>query len=94
MVIDTTLLSAAQLRSNIHDLFRSNDPDKDDFVVNCISFGFKFGVPVDADLMFDVRCLPNPFYDPNLRPMTGLDGAGAAVCAGLPENAGLFDTTV
>ena len=73
MVIDTTLLSAAQLRSNIHDLFRSNDPDKDDFVVNCISFGFKFGVPVDADLMFDVRCLPNPFYDPNLRPMTGLD---------------------
>ena len=35
-------------------------------MVNCISFGFKFGVPVDADLMFDVRCLPNPFYDPNL----------------------------
>lgn len=63
MVIDTTLLSASQLRSHIHDLFRSDDPEKDDFVVNCISFGFKFGVPVDADLMFDVRCLPNPFYD-------------------------------
>lgn len=73
MVIDTTLLSASQLRSHIHDLFRSDDPEKDDFVVNCISFGFKFGVPVDADLMFDVRCLPNPFYDPQLRPMTGLD---------------------
>ena len=73
MVIDTTLLSAAQLRSNIHDLFRSNDPDKDDFVVNCISFGFKFGVPVDADLMFDVRCLPNPFYVPELKHKTGLD---------------------
>ena len=94
MVIDTTLLSAAQLRSNIHDLFRSNDPDKDDFVVNCISFGFKFGVPVDADLMFDVRCLPNPFYDPNLRPMTGLDEPVQQFVLDSPENAGLFDTTV
>ncbi len=73
IVLDTTLLSASQLRSNIHELFRSDDPSKDDFVVNCISFGFKFGVPADADLMFDVRCLPNPFYDPQLRPKTGLD---------------------
>lgn len=68
IVLDTTLLSASQLRSNIHELFRSDDPEKDDFVVNCISFGFKFGVPADADLMFDVRCLPNPFYDVQLRP--------------------------
>ena len=75
IVLDTTLLSASQLRSNIHELFRSDDPEKDDFVVNCISFGFKFGVPADADLMFDVRCLPNPFYDVQLRPKTGLDRA-------------------
>ena len=54
IVLDTTLLSASQLRSNIHELFRSDDPEKDDFVVNCISFGFKFGVPADADLMSDV----------------------------------------
>lgn len=73
MIIDTTLLSASQLRSNIHDLFRSDDPSEDDFVVNCISFGFKYGVPADADLMFDVRCLPNPFYDEQLRSKIGLD---------------------
>ena len=73
IVMDTTQLSAAQLKNNIHELFRSDDPAKSDFVINCISFGFKFGVPADADLMFDVRCLPNPFYDPKLRPQTGLD---------------------
>lgn len=73
IVLDTTFLSASQLRSNIHEMFRSSDPDKDDFVVNCISFGFKFGVPADADLMFDVRCLPNPFYEEHLRSKTGLD---------------------
>ena len=37
------------------------------------SFGFKHGIPLDADLVFDVRCLPNPFYDPQLRPLTGRD---------------------
>jgi RNase adapter protein RapZ len=39
------------------------------------SFGFKHGIPLDADLVFDVRCLPNPFYDPRLRPLTGRDRA-------------------
>jgi UPF0042 nucleotide-binding protein len=39
------------------------------------SFGFKHGIPLDADLVFDVRCLPNPFYDPRLRPLTGKDPA-------------------
>ena len=41
--------------------------------VHCISFGFKFGLPMEADLVFDVRCLPNPFYVDELRPLTGLD---------------------
>ena len=41
----------------------------------CISFGFKFGIPMEADLVLDVRCLPNPFYDQQLRPKTGLDPA-------------------
>lgn len=39
--------------------------------MHCISFGFKFGIPMEADLVFDVRCLPNPFYDEALRPLTG-----------------------
>ena len=41
--------------------------------VTCMSFGFKYGIPADADLVFDVRCLPNPFYIPELKPHTGLD---------------------
>ena len=41
--------------------------------MHCISFGFKYGVPMESDLVFDVRCLPNPFYDEKLRPLTGLD---------------------
>ena len=41
--------------------------------VHCISFGFKHGIPLEADLVFDVRCLPNPFYVEELRPKTGLD---------------------
>lgn len=72
IVMDTTLLSSSQLKSNTKALFCEGEQNAG-FVVNCISFGFKYGVPADADLMFDVRCLPNPFYDPELRPKTGLD---------------------
>ena len=42
-------------------------------IVQCMSFGFKYGYPAEADLMFDVRCLPNPFYVPELKTKTGLD---------------------
>lgn len=70
-VIDTSGLSPAQLKSRIAELFLNSAGDS--LSVHCISFGFKFGVPMEADLVFDVRCLPNPFYDEALRPMTGLD---------------------
>ena len=72
-VLDTSLLSSVQLRSRIQELFAENSGEK--LVVNCSSFGFKYGVPTDADLVFDVRCLPNPFYVPELREQTGLDEA-------------------
>lgn len=72
-VVDTSLLSSVQLRSRIQELFAENSGEK--LVVNCSSFGFKYGVPTDADLVFDVRCLPNPFYVPELREQTGLDEA-------------------
>ncbi|MCX8086110.1 MAG: RNase adapter RapZ [Rhodocyclaceae bacterium] len=49
------------------------------------SFGFKHGLPLDADLVFDVRCLPNPYYDPALRPLTGLDAPVADFLAAQPE---------
>ena len=70
-VIDTSLVSPAQLKARISELFLSSAQDS--LSVHCISFGFKFGIPMEADLVFDVRCLPNPFYDEALRPLTGLD---------------------
>lgn len=70
-VIDTSGVSPAQLKTRITELFLSNPADS--LNVHCISFGFKFGIPMEADLVFDVRCLPNPFYDEQLRPQTGLD---------------------
>lgn len=70
-VIDTSGVSPAQLKGRIAELFLASASDS--LSVHCISFGFKFGIPMESDLVMDVRCLPNPFYDPELRPKTGLD---------------------
>ncbi|MDB5773449.1 MAG: rapZ [Burkholderia sp.] len=69
-VIDTSGLSANKLRAWIKDLV---DTDRSPLTVLFESFAFKFGVPLDADLVFDVRVLPNPYYDVALRPYTGRD---------------------
>ncbi len=42
-------------------------------IINCLSFGYKYGIATEADLVFDVRCFPNPYYEPNLKDLTGLD---------------------
>ena len=73
---DTSDLSAAALRGWIKD-FIAVDPSKLTLLFE--SFGFKHGVPLDADLVFDVRCLPNPHYEPQLAPLTGRDAAGGAI---------------
>jgi UPF0042 nucleotide-binding protein len=70
--IDTSELSAAALRSWVKD-FIGVDPSRLTLLFE--SFGFKHGVPLDADLVFDVRCLPNPHYEPALQPLTGRDAA-------------------
>ena len=70
--LDTSDLSANQLRSWVR---HSVDVDHTQLTVIVQSFGFKHGVPLDADFMFDVRCLPNPYYDPALRALTGRDQA-------------------
>lgn len=70
-VIDTSGYSPAQLKGRVAELFLTSAADS--LFVHAISFGFKFGIPMEADLVFDVRCLPNPFYDEVLRPKTGLD---------------------
>lgn len=69
--IDSSLLTTAQLKGQIAELFL--DKPSDGIIVSCMSFGFKYGVPGEADLVFDVRCLPNPFYVPELKHKTGLD---------------------
>lgn len=80
-LIDTSDLSANALRAQIKDLLSLKSAG---FTLVFESFGFKHGIPMDADLVFDVRCLPNPHYDPALRPLTGQD---APVIAFLEGNA-------
>ena len=71
-VIDTTGLTAAQLRRKLSDeMLPTHTPGR--LAVTFESFGFKYGPARDPDLMFDVRFLPNPHYEPTLRPLTGLD---------------------
>ena len=70
-IIDTTHLSANELKQRMNNIFLDNI--RNSMLVNVMSFGFKYGVPAEADLVFDVRCLPNPFYVDDLKPKTGLD---------------------
>lgn len=70
-IIDTSFLSPAQLKERISNLFLGDASDA--LIIHCVSFGFKFGLPTEADLVFDVRCLPNPFYVEGLKHLTGLD---------------------
>ena len=70
-IIDTSFLSPAQLKERISSLFLGNASDA--LMIHCVSFGFKYGVPAESDLVFDVRCLPNPFYVEELKNLTGLD---------------------
>jgi UPF0042 nucleotide-binding protein len=68
-VIDTSSLKPAQLKDRIVSRFTNLETNR--LSINVLSFGFKYGVPIDADLIFDVRFLPNPHYVDTLRPMTG-----------------------
>ena len=79
---DTSDVPAAALRAWIKD-FISIDATRLTLLFE--SFGFKHGVPLDADLVFDVRCLPNPYYEPELQPLTGCDPAVVEFLEKLPE---------
>ena len=73
-VIDTTQLSAAKLRGELYRLFAEKG-QQSRMSINVVSFGYKYGVPLEADLVFDVRFMPNPYYVPELKNKTGLDQA-------------------
>jgi UPF0042 nucleotide-binding protein len=71
VVIDTSRFNVHELRHFITERFRN--PDKRPMLVSVVSFGYRYGVPADADLVFDVRFLPNPHFVPKLRSFTGAD---------------------
>jgi UPF0042 nucleotide-binding protein len=74
LILDTSNLTVHELRDAFMRMSR-DESARAEMVVNLVSFGYKHGVPVDADLVFDVRCLPNPHFVDRLRPLTGRDQA-------------------
>lgn len=82
--IDTSYLRPNALRAMVKD-FIDAEMDGQGLTLLFESFGFKHGLPLDADLVFDVRCLPNPHYDPLLRPLTGRDAAVIGFLEAQPE---------
>ena len=71
-IFDTSQMPAGKLRSELFSLF-GDKTKRGKLNVNVVSFGYKYGIPLEADLVFDVRCLPNPFYVPELKNKTGMD---------------------
>lgn len=71
LVIDTTSMNVHELRRRVEDSFEQEAPAR--LTCTVMSFGFKYGIPVDADLVADARFLPNPYWDESLRPLSGLD---------------------
>ena len=88
-IIDTTQLSPAQLKERISDIFLGDSVKG--LRITCMSFGFKYGAPTEADMVFDVRCLPNPFYIDELRDKTGLDSEVYDYVMEKPETKGFAD---
>jgi len=83
-LVDTSNFNVHELRSHIQNRFGREDKSKH-LLVSCLSFGFKNGVPLDADLVFDVRFLPNPHFVPEFRKKTGKDSKVAAYVRGFPQ---------
>lgn len=83
-VIDTSLLNVAQNKERVCSLFL--DKGKSPMALTVVSFGFKYGLPQEADLVLDVRCLPNPFYVPELKNLTGMDRAVVDYVMAAPES--------
>jgi len=83
-VIDTSRFNVHELRHYITERFQKQKTDRN-LLVSCVSFGFRHGVPDDADLVFDVRFLPNPHFVPEFRPLTGRDAKVAKYIRSFPQ---------
>jgi UPF0042 nucleotide-binding protein len=84
LVIDTSKFNVHELRAHITERFKRRESDKN-ILVSCVSFGFRHGVPEDADLVFDVRFLPNPHFVPRFRRLTGRDPKVAKYIRSFPQ---------
>ena len=84
-LVDTSNFNVHELRAHIQTRFGHEEETKQ-LLVSCLSFGFKNGVPLDADMVFDVRFLPNPHFVPEFRKKTGLDPRVAAYVRGFPQS--------
>lgn len=93
LILDTSNLTVHELRDNFMGMSRAGRA-KADMVVNLVSFGYKHGVPVDADLVFDLRCLPNPYFVDALRELTGRDRAVVRYMRGHPATQEFLDQLV
>ena len=83
IVVDTTTLNSHQLGQRVHAAFV--DPDQGGMRASVMSFGFKYGIPIDADMVADLRFLPNPFWVDTLRPLSGLDQPVSDYVLGQPR---------
>ncbi len=89
-LIDTSNFNVHELRAHILDRY-GREEKVNRLLVSCLSFGFKNGVPLDADMVFDVRFLPNPHFVPEFRKKTGLDPKVAAYVNGFPQSREFMD---
>jgi len=89
-LIDTSNFNVHELRAHILNRF-GHEAKVNRLLVSCLSFGFKNGVPLDADMVFDVRFLPNPHFVPEFRKKTGLDPKVAAYVRGFPQTGEFLD---
>jgi len=85
LVIDTSKFNVHELRAHLTDRFKPASESQQSILVSCVSFGFKHGVPDDADLVFDVRFLPNPHFVPEFRGLTGRDPRVAKYIGSFPQ---------
>jgi UPF0042 nucleotide-binding protein len=85
LVIDTTKFNVHELRAHLTDRFKQQSGSPQTILVSCVSFGYKHGLPEDADLVFDVRFLPNPHFVPEFRGLTGRDPRVAKYIRSFPQ---------
>ena len=87
--METSNFTSSQLKEQVKTIFLEKNSDS--LIIKVMSFGFKYGVASDADLMFDIRCLPNPFYIEELRNHTGCDSCVRDYVMGFSQSKVLFE---